>query len=705
MGDNVLVRADLLQSSKIIRNRISSSLLKTTGIRSLQQVGMFILLTTLDGDVYVLHAESLFPLSTLHGYHIQQAMLLGTCAMNDHPYLLLLQEPMPSSSSSSSSSSQSLLTATLTFGTLTISTEVEAVAPSLFSYTALSSSSLSSSSLITLLSVLPNPSSFTLHLHTLSVASSRQQFISLLRARRYEDAFRMAEKEGFDTTAIYRRKLQELLSQWKSGERRNQEREVTSTSSTTSSSSTTTTTTIDQGQGQGQVNDQRRMKNQIEREEMNKMDENWLEAPSADCGEIITLLENADPMLIFYVLSSDFIPSAATCETLLRYASHRLHCLQNQSSSTSSSTSQQDRDNLQQQLVHQLHEYLYRWELFRSGARLTRFCSIQAWQLVRRTPLVDLQKHLILRGDISTLKSLWQFYGGEVSEQAEAMRNGAIEAFTIGVTRQQQQGHAISLDLIDWMETSVISSRVGQSPGSHHLQHGEMEIGSDTMEWEEVKILGKWICSFVEEQLQVMNDDLPREKHVVGMLLRNLLLLTEMMERHPFGTQYTEEQALTERILKLADYLRELSELIVHYHLSLLPSPSAELPSNEELVIQLLDSLSNPSLFQVEFAHRVKPFCHHHNLRVEEVLSYYLKTELEKVEDLDMRRVKVVWDEIGDGDLCVEALRGLVLRPPPYPEELCVMIEECSQRVGIMVMMMMMMILMMLTIIILMIML
>ena len=47
-----------------------------------------------------------------------------------------------------------------------------------------------------------------------------------------------------------------------------------------------------------------------------------------------------------------------------------------------------------------------------------------------------------------------------------------------------------------------------------------------------------------------------------------------------------------------------------------------------------------------------------------------------------MRRVHVIWEEIREGDLRVDALRGLVLRSPPYSEEVCDMVKECTQRVG-----------------------
>ena len=655
---------------------------------------MFVLLTTLNGDVYVLHADSLFPLSVLLHQHIQQVVLLNARTLSDRPTLFLLQDTISSSSSSSqsidmemesemndNSSSQSVVAAALTFGTLTLLPATEITASSLL----LPSSCSCSCSSISLLAVLPNPSSYTLRIWTLSSATTSQQFLSLIHARRYNEAFQMAEQEGFDKTVIYRQKLRELIQPWKERMR--------------------SMNGVNRSQFRLKIMDELKPKqasdddNDYDNDTLEKEErtENWLEAPSVDCTDLIALLEQSNPLLVFYVLSCDSIPSAYTYETLLQYAIQRYHRLSSSSSSTISSTStttsttttmiSQWPETTIHQFAYQLQEYLHRWELFRSGSRLLQRCSIQVWLFAQHTSLVDLQEHLLLRGDVCTLQLLWQLYGQQASPQAEAMRKGVMQAFTLGVMRQQQQGQALQDGLLEWMEHWVLcwdgrESELERGQYAHDIPCIDTTTkngGKDGLQ--RVQMLTEWVCSYVESQLQRLSEDEPREKHITGILLRNLLHLVELVERYPLSIHSTQDQVLTAQVLKLSSYLREYITITTIHHVQIPLSPSADLPSKEDIVLRLLDNLQNPSLLRCEIDLHVKPFCQSHNICLENILSYYLRAEFEKANELDMRRIRVIWEEIQQGDLRVDALHGLTLRSPPYSEELCDLVKECAKRV------------------------
>ena len=429
----------------------------------------------------------------------------------------------------------------------------------------------------------PNSSSFTLRLFLLTASTCHQHFLRLLQEHRLDDALSFAQQHHLDTSPVYRRQLQQLLKQWK-----------------------------------------------------DLPHSNWLTAPPVNCDEIIAVLDIASPSLIFYVLASEYLPSAATCERILQYAVS--HC---------------KKEN-QTQLV----EYQRRWILFRHVMRLESEGSVRAWQVWQQLPLAELQSHLLKRGLVSTVQEMWQLYQNDGSAQARDMRKSIMADLARYITEREAQSLSIQSPLLQWMENGILKS----------------------VEKEEQRRFIEWGCEFIHKELQRLQDEMTKEVHILAVLLHNLHQVASVISSFPLLKDDIGMPFLVQAI-HFESYLRDLSELILTYHLPVTPSPSAELPSNEELVVRMLDSLQNVELLQLELEHQVKPFCARHNMNTDEVFSYYLQQELENVNELDLRRVRVFWNEIQEGDLRVEALKGLTLRSPPYEETLQELMRECAERV------------------------
>ena len=93
-------------------------------------------------------------------------------------------------------------------------------------------------------------------------------------------------------------------------------------------------------------------------------------------------------------------------------------------------------------------------------------------------------------------------------------------------------------------------------------------------------------------------------------------------------------------------------------------------------LVALLDDLQNEELLSDELKLRVAPFCVERNMSLDEVLSYFIQRELEKVGELNERRLRFLWDAIESHNLRIEALKGVESRLPPYSEVVLGMIEE-----------------------------
>lgn len=217
--------------------------------------------------------------------------------------------------------------------------------------------------------VQPNSSSFTLRLFLLTASTCHQHFLRLLQEHHLDDALSFAQQHHLDTSPVYRRQLQQLLKQWK-----------------------------------------------------NLPHTNWLTAPPVNCDEITTVLDIASPSLIFYVLASEYLPSAATCEQILQYAAS--HC---------------KNEETQIQLV----EYQKRWILFRHVMRLESEGSVRAWQVWQQLPLTELQSHLLKRGLVSAVQEMWRLYQNDASAQARDMRKSIMKDLARYLTEREAQSLSI----------------------------------------------------------------------------------------------------------------------------------------------------------------------------------------------------------------------------------------------------------------------
>ena len=80
----------------------------------------------------------------------------------------------------------------------------------------------------------------------------------------------------------------------------------------------------------------------------------------------------------------------------------------------------------------------------------------------------------------------------------------------------------------------------------------------------------------------------------------------------------------------------------------------------------MLDGIPCVVILSDEMTLRLALFCARRNRNVDEVLSYYIQHELEKVGALDDRRVCVLWEHIDSHELRVEVVKDMKSRLSPY---------------------------------------
>ena len=190
---------------------------------------------------------------------------------------------------------------------------------------------------------------------------------------------------------------------------------------------------------------------------------------------------------------------------------------------------------------------------------------------------------------------------------------------------------------------------------------------------EEKESFFTWLVDYSAQRLSTASSLLSR-RNLLIILLRNLLALTATFFSFPLA--FDANPSLTERVLRLHSYLQNLLEVAQTAQLAIAPSASLQLQSSEELVVALLDDLQNEELLSEELKLRVAPFCVERNMSLDEVLSYFIQRELEKVGELNERRLRFLWDAIESHNLRIEALKGVESRLPPYSEVVLGMIEE-----------------------------
>lgn len=140
------------------------------------------------------------------------------------------------------------------------------------------------------------------------------------------------------------------------------------------------------------------------------------------------------------------------------------------------------------------------------------------------------------------------------------------------------------------------------------------------------------------------------------------------------------DPTLTAELLHFRGYLTQFLLLRSRHHLNFPLSPAAQLPSNEELVLQLLDAIPTSSLHSASVA-QLAQFCANRNMDVDEVFAYSLQLLIETTGNLDMPRIEAIFSLSRNGDRMTEALRGVSSRSPPYPAELLSLLEVFSTRV------------------------
>ena len=226
------------------------------------------------------------------------------------------------------------------------------------------------------------------------------------------------------------------------------------------------------------------------------------------------------------------------------------------------------------------------------------------------------------------------------------------------VRHRQSEGLLISEDLLQWLTADGMPA--AEEPAKQQFF--------------------AWVAEYCRQQLAA-SSALQAQRNRFVISTRNLIALTAVAAHHPL-TSSPACVALTEELLHLHAYLQSLLEVLETARLTLAPSPAFTSMSSEEVAIQLVDDMPCVDILSEEITLRLAPFCARRNMNVDEVLSYYIQHELEKVGALDDRRVRVLWEHIDSHELRVEAMKGMESRLPPYSAALMAMVEECVGYVG-----------------------
>lgn len=234
-------------------------------------------------------------------------------------------------------------------------------------------------------------------------------------------------------------------------------------------------------------------------------------------------------------------------------------------------------------------------------------------------------------------------------EEIRGVCRHALHAFMQCVVRAE--GCVVDEDLLTWLNEYLLRSASEEEKESFFT----------------------WLVDYSAQRLSTASSLLSR-RNLLIILLRNLLALTATFFSFPLA--FDANPSLTERVLRLHSYLQNLLEVAQTAQLAIAPSASLKLQSSEELVVALLDDLQNEELLSEELKLRVAPFCVERNMSLDEVLSYFIQRELEKVGELNERRLRFLWDAIESHNLRIEALKGVESRLPPYSEVVLGMIEE-----------------------------
>lgn len=280
--------------------------------------------------------------------------------------------------------------------------------------------------------------------------------------------------------------------------------------------------------------------------------------------------------------------------------------------------------------------------------------------------LLELQEYFLHNGNVKAVLCLWDIFSPSIVSkeslewfsELSLLWKGSLESFIRFISKRQIQGFPFKDDLLKWLQFDVLP-RSEEQDQLHFIE---------------------WVEKYCEQQLQ-MDSSALQHTYRLFTLLENLRSLTGIVAEFPFAPKQNFTERI-EHILKIHHYLNDLCTLATTSSLFILPSPSAELPSNEELVLQLLNEIQNVDTLPFEFQTRVVPFCSYRKLSVDEVLSFYVKQLLENAGTLEMARIEKLWRMIQSFDMRIKVLQGAVARRPPFPLELLHLFEESSQYHG-----------------------
>lgn len=192
IGETALIRVTFQPNRKILRNCVPSSSLHSSGIRSIRSEFMYISVVTMEGNVFLLHGGSFFPVSFSLSSDIESTLFLPP----PNPLFLVIQR---------TESSRQLCTASLSFGSFSLH-------PAVFSSPEMELILGGKKPL--LVTAKPNLHSKTFRLFSLQVASWREQYLGLLFSRQFAAARSLARRFHLDETPIIRGEIEAAMAHW-----------------------------------------------------------------------------------------------------------------------------------------------------------------------------------------------------------------------------------------------------------------------------------------------------------------------------------------------------------------------------------------------------------------------------------------------------------------------------------------------------------
>ena len=657
IGETALIRVTFQPNRKILRNCVPSSSLHSSGIRSIRSEFMYISVVTMEGNVFLLHGGSFFPVSFSLSSDIESTLFLPP----PNPLFLVIQR---------TESSRQLRTASLSFGSFSLhpavcsSPEMELI--------------LGGKKPL-LVAAKPNLHSKTFRLFSLQVASWREQYLGLLFSRQFAAARSLARRFHLDETPIIRGEIEAAMAHWIPAN-------------------------------------------------------NWLTAPSAPCDAVFAALAQ-NPHTIGFVAASDHLASAATLEGFLEFVAGKLQddgsfrelCSRWCAFRVASRGREWGVKMWQNVLSVSLEEFQRRLLARGEVSALRALWGLQSdewesgllgedeWDGVSEGMESEMGDGLIGEMGDGSLNKMGKGSSVDVIKGLEDI-NGSSQGSSMVITKDsnnqstdqstnhsinQSTNHSINQSTTHSTNQSIIT--ISSPPQIHSLhlpslplspslrrnaltsvaslllQHREtpgllpaISLLLHHSDAQETHLFLQGILRFLQREFQSLaqqeTSDIPRL-----ITLKRLATL---------GGSFSpaNDPTLTAELLHFRGYLTQFLLLRSRHHLNFPLSPAAQLPSNEELVLQLLDAIPTSSLHSASVA-QLAQFCANRNMDVDEVFAYSLQLLIETTGNLDMPRIEAIFSLSRNGDRMTEALRGVSSRSPPYPAELLSLLEVFSTRV------------------------